>query len=617
MKRLWQRAGCAVILAALPLLLTLVATTPALARQYASMVMDARTGEVLQSQNADTRLHPASLTKMMTLYVAFQAIENGEIGLDTKVKITKAAAAEPASKLYLKAGSTIELRYLIRAAAVKSANDAAHAIADAIGGSVPGFAERMNLTAKALGMKNSTFRNPHGLTAAGHLSTARDMTVLGRHLFYDYPEYYNLFSRLTADAKVSTVANTNRRLLTSYPGADGIKTGYTDAAGSNLVSSAERGGVRIIATVFGGASSAARNQRIMELLDLGFRKAPQRVALRPPVKPGYIAFAAVAPAAETAAEAVAPKGARPERRPSYIVALAAAKANVLVAEAAVTRMAETGALIVEDGAVETAALAAPPPPRPDGLPPVEDMAGTSEEDEDGGEAGPTLAASDMPAIEDGETVELALAETVPTDAAPARRALSIEVTPDDAAAPAPVEPEVTMLGGIENALDAARAAFGASPVPRARVLAAAGADAVPVAAGEVLPEAVPTTVAAVAVAPEPEPEPARPVRSVTFSTSDMALAEVRPAAAGTVVSTRGGTDQWSVSVGRFATRWQAEKVLLRTALQQVDLLSGAKRQIVSKATGFEVQFVGLSQSKAELACQRLTARDERCTAFGS
>lgn len=260
----------------------------AAAAPYAALVMDARSGKVLYSRNADTRLHPASLTKMMTLYVVFEAIENGEISLDTKVTISRQAASEPPSKLGLKAGEKIKLRYLIRAAAIKSANDAATALAEAIEGSEARFARRMNRTAKALGMTRSTFKNAHGLTESGHLSTARDMSVLGRRLFYDYPQYYNLFSRKTAKAGPRSVNNTNRRLLSSYRGADGIKTGYTRAAGFNLVASAERGQERIIATVFGGRASHSRNVKVAELLDLGFARAPTRVAVNRPAKPAYL-----------------------------------------------------------------------------------------------------------------------------------------------------------------------------------------------------------------------------------------------------------------------------------------------------------------------------------------
>ncbi|WP_417726446.1 serine hydrolase [Roseovarius sp.] len=267
----------------------------AAAAPYAAFVMDARNGEVLYSNNADARLHPASLTKMMTLYVVFEAIENGEISLDDKVQISRHAANEPPSKLGLRAGSTIALRYLIRAAAVKSANDAATALGEAIEGSEAQFARRMNRTAKALGMNRSTFKNANGLTENGHLSTARDMSILGRHLFYDYPEYYNLFSRITADAGIAPVSHTNRRLLEAYRGADGIKTGYTRAAGFNLTASAERNGERIIATVFGGQSTASRNAKVAELLDLGFQKAPTRVAVHRPARPPYLGKLGTAP----------------------------------------------------------------------------------------------------------------------------------------------------------------------------------------------------------------------------------------------------------------------------------------------------------------------------------
>jgi D-alanyl-D-alanine carboxypeptidase len=261
------------------------------AAPYAALVMDARTGEVLYETNAETRLYPASLTKMLTLYIAFEAIERGEISLDTMVKISKHAAAEPPSKLGLKAGQKIQLRYLIRAAAVKSANDAATAIGEAISGSEEAFAKRMNRTAKAIGMKKSTFKNANGLTREGHLSTARDMTVLGRRLFYDFPQYYNIFSRRSTDAGMATVNNTNRRFLDSYKGADGIKTGYTNPAGFNLTASAERGGKRIIASVFGGKSTAHRNAKMAELLDIGFGEAPANALVQKPAAPNYDAVA--------------------------------------------------------------------------------------------------------------------------------------------------------------------------------------------------------------------------------------------------------------------------------------------------------------------------------------
>ena len=280
-------------------LLLVVAVTvaaPLKAAPYAEFLMDARTGETLRARNADTRLHPASLTKMLTLYIAFEAVRRGEITLDTPVRISREAARTPYA-IGFRAGSSVPLRYLLRAAAVRSSNDAATAIAEAVSGSVDAFSGRMNRTARALGMESSTFRNPHGLTQSGHLSTARDMSVMGRRLFYDYPEYYNLFGRRTTNVGITTVRNTNRRVLDGYRGADGIKTGFTNAAGFNLVASAERDGVRVIATVFGGRSAVTRNRRIIELFDLGFERAPARVAERRPAPPAYAGGAPAGPAA--------------------------------------------------------------------------------------------------------------------------------------------------------------------------------------------------------------------------------------------------------------------------------------------------------------------------------
>lgn len=282
--RLGQCVRSFVVMAAFAVLAACSGPQPVDAAPYAAYVMDARTGETLYAENADTRLHPASLTKMMTLYIAFEEIERGRLSLDTMITVSKNAAAQPPSRLGLKAGQKIQLRYLIRAAAVKSANDAASAIGDHIGGNTEKFAARMTKTAKALGMKNTTFKNANGLTAKGHLSTTRDMSILGRHLFYDFPQYYNIFSRRSTDAGIAEVNNTNRRFLDAYKGADGIKTGYTDAAGFNLTGSAERDGVRIIATVFGGKSTPDRNAKMAELLDLGFRKAGKNVVEEPPTK---------------------------------------------------------------------------------------------------------------------------------------------------------------------------------------------------------------------------------------------------------------------------------------------------------------------------------------------
>ncbi len=260
-----------------------VAAVPrfAAAAQYAAIVMDMRDGTVLYESDADRKQDPASLTKMMTLYLTFEAVRHGQISLDQTVRVSRHAASQPPSKLYLKAGQKVSIRSLIRASAIKSANDAAVALAEAVGGSESAFAKLMTAKARQLGMPNTSFRNATGLTASGHYSTARDMARLGRQLFFDFPEYYNIFSRKSDRAAGKRIWTTNR-LLSSYSGADGIKTGYTRAAGYNLVASAHRGDKRIIAALLGGRSSRWRNARMAELLDKGFGSADTRVAMVAP-----------------------------------------------------------------------------------------------------------------------------------------------------------------------------------------------------------------------------------------------------------------------------------------------------------------------------------------------
>ncbi|QMU60138.1 MAG: D-alanyl-D-alanine carboxypeptidase [Boseongicola sp.] len=454
-----------------------------MAAPYAAMVIDARSGKVLHSRNADTRLHPASLTKMMTLYVVFDAIEKGEISLDTKVLISKKAASEPPSKLGLRAGSKIQLRYLIRAAAVKSANDAATALGEAISGSEAAFARRMNRMAKALGMSNTTFKNAHGLTESGHLSTARDMTRLGRHLFYDHRDYYNLFSRKSTSAGIKSVRNTNRRLLNGYRGADGIKTGYTRAAGYNLVASAERGNERIIATVFGGRSTAWRNARVAELLDMGFDRAPSRVAVRKPKRP------------------------------------------ILLAEGASEN--STGKVVRASGLIAKSPRPLERPlPEPDADVLIAMQAGISD----------------------------VLAEVATPDAEKTAEV----VAEGSSAVPSPV-------------LAASLAAALVSPPPR------------PVAFAE------------------------RTAESEEVTRSEQVVV--------TRMSTSGGR-HWAINVGRFASRHEAEKMLLQTALVELGTLDTALRKVVHSSKGYEANFVGLSEEKAELACRRLLAQNMNCLPVG-
>ncbi|MGL4322201.1 MAG: D-alanyl-D-alanine carboxypeptidase family protein [Paracoccaceae bacterium] len=545
---------------------------PSGAAPFAAYVMDARTGETLFARNSETRLHPASLTKMMTLYIAFQEIEAGRISPDTMVRISEHAASQPPSRLGLRAGQTIALRYLIRAAAVKSANDAATAIGEAISGSEPDFARRMTETARALGMTDTTFRNANGLTAEGHLSTAKDMSVLGRHLFYDFPQYYNIFSRRSTDAGLSEVNNTNRRFLDAYEGADGIKTGFTNAAGFNLTASAERGGVRIIATVFGGTSTANRNAKVAELLDLGFNRAPRNAPVTIQEAPALVATqqAPEAPETDEAAIAAAVADASnattagktirlvttlnasplPRRRPGAETA-----AEVVVAEV------EAGA---DTAATDAAVLAM-----------QDDIAGALAE----------ALGEDLPAAANTDAAPVAVAELPVEESSEAAE----QVAAAEAVEEIPFE--VVAEAAAEGTLDGQAEALGE-----------------PVMLASVAPAARPTRSAPIFDAPEEDAQ-------VELAAADAGEASAQPEEVVLVMSTSGGR-HWGVNVGRFSSRSEAERALLRTQLAESATLNDSLRKVAERGGGYDANFMGLSQEQADLACRRLQARAIQCFTIG-
>ena len=249
------------------------------ARTYAYVVADARDGKIINSHNSRQIVHPASLTKMMTLYLAFDAIRYGRLKLDQKVTISKNAASEPPSKFWYKPGQRVSIRYLIRASAIRSANDAATALGEAISGSEKIFISDMNKAAKKMGMNSTNFLNAHGLTEIGHYSTAKDLLILARRLMLDYPEYFNIFSRLETYASGKTIKNTNYKFLRQYNGASGIKTGYTNAAGHNLAASAKRDEKQLIGIIIGTSSSSERAKKMIRLFDDAFKAIPKRKKL--------------------------------------------------------------------------------------------------------------------------------------------------------------------------------------------------------------------------------------------------------------------------------------------------------------------------------------------------
>lgn len=297
---------------ALAAALLLAVADRAAAQVLTSIVVDHRSGLVLSEDGADTVTYPASLTKMMTLYLVFEALRSGRVALGTRLPVSAEAARQPPSKLGLKAGSTIRVDEAIRALAVKSANDVAVVLAEGIGGSEARFAQLMTYRARELGMTGTRFVNASGLPDEAQRTTARDMSVLARRLLNDFPEYYGYFGLPYFVWRGRTYHNHNR-LLATYPGMDGLKTGYIRASGYNLAASAERDGRRLVAVVLGGASSGERNREMVRLLDQGF-------ARRLPADPAVAAASPPAPApppaavGETAAVAPSPRRAAPEAR---------------------------------------------------------------------------------------------------------------------------------------------------------------------------------------------------------------------------------------------------------------------------------------------------------------
>jgi len=244
---------------------SLTTISAAAAAQYAGIVVDAKTGKVLYSEDADSLRYPASLTKMMTLYLTFEALEAGKISKSTPVPFSKRASAEPPSKLGVRAGNSITVEQAILALVTRSANDASTALGELLGGSEERFGRIMTNKARALGMTRTTYRNANGLPNTAQMTTARDQARLGIALRQHFPQYYSYFSTRSFRFGKQTIGNHNR-LLGNVRGVDGIKTGYTRAAGFNLVTSAQADGRSIVGVVLGGRSGAARDAQMRALV---------------------------------------------------------------------------------------------------------------------------------------------------------------------------------------------------------------------------------------------------------------------------------------------------------------------------------------------------------------
>ena len=322
----------------------------------AVLVVDANTGHTLYANAADEPRYPASLTKMMTLYMVFDLIERGRLTYQTPIRVSEHAAAAAPSKLDLKEGEEIALIDAIRVLITKSANDVAIAVAEHVGGTEANFARMMTQKAHQIGMRATTFRNASGLPDPGQVTTARDMATLALRLQDEFPQHYVLFGTRTFAYKGETYRNHNT-LLFHYEGTDGIKTGYTRASGFNLVSSVRRGNKHVIGVVFGGASAATRNNTMRTVLNIGLVKASSHRTRK-----GTPALVARAPAAVPApvkvavprAERTAPETAALREQRAPLVEKVADKSSERPAEKAADPSSDKGLTMVRVRAVPVA-----------------------------------------------------------------------------------------------------------------------------------------------------------------------------------------------------------------------------------------------------------------------
>lgn len=261
-----------VIFVSFVITLSVAITSEAMANsRYASMIMEESSGRVLFSRNAHKQLYPASLTKIMTLYLLFEALQTKKVTLATKMRVSHTAASRSPSKLYLKPGQSISVKHAILALVTKSANDVATTISEHLAGSERAFAKQMTRKARALGMSRTTFKNASGLPNRAQLSTAHDMARLGVAVRRDFPQYFYFFSERSFSWNGRKYKSHNK-LLANFKGTDGIKTGYTNASGFNLVATTERNGVRLVGVVFGGKTGGSRDKHMIDLLSRQFKQ---------------------------------------------------------------------------------------------------------------------------------------------------------------------------------------------------------------------------------------------------------------------------------------------------------------------------------------------------------
>jgi D-alanyl-D-alanine carboxypeptidase len=634
-------------------------SAPALARaaRHAAMILDANTGAVLHNEDGDEQRHPASLTKMMTLYLTFETIESGRLKMSDKITISQEAASQAPSKLELEPGEEILVSDAIRAVITKSANDVAVALAEKVGGSEKNFVALMNTRARDMGMTKTHFENASGLPNNAQVTSARDMITLGLRLQDDFPVHYQLFATRAFSYNGATHRNHNT-MLNNFQGIDGIKTGYTSASGFNLVSSVHRNGRHLVAAVFGGSSAASRNGEMRNLLTRALTRASTektrkpapsliaklksvpKLAERP--KPKDKPKIEVAQAAPPAAPAAAPQpkpvaAAKPAAAPVPALAPAAAAVasgkSAPEAPAPLAAAAETAPIAADPIDVASAAHASSGPTAPIDVfkvkkimvaprqgpkrpaPSADETTDMSPEDvisdATGADSvlvappasGPIkIASADAPGPADALAQAFAAADT-PAQAETIIPKIAPTPVSTTARLPTPLDDKIAMLGARDAEPDAAPAVVSAPVVP---VTASPKAILKPTFPPK------PVAMAVAAAAPKRMIAPPAPVeRGRAPSSLQAQAAQIAPAAPqrSAALEPAAASGRYEIQIGAFGTIDEAQKALTAAQSRAATALAGhaSVTHPVQKAGRqvFRARFSGFDAQRAASTCTEL------------
>jgi D-alanyl-D-alanine carboxypeptidase len=605
-----------------------LSSNPTHAAPYADIVVDANSGAVLHATNPDARRHPASLTKIMTLYLLFEQLEAGKLKLDSPLKVSAEAAGQTPTKLGLKPGSTLAVEDAIKGMLTRSANDAAVVVAEAIAGTEADFAKLMTRKAQALGMKGTVYKNASGLPDDNQVTTARDQSTLGRAIQERFPRYYKYFSIRSFTFRGQSIANHNH-LLGKVEGVDGIKTGYINASGFNLVTSVHRGNRYLVAVVMGGSSGGSRDARMRELISEKIAQASTKRTAP------MVAEAGGRPDGNSAPVVVAKAEPKPESKPEpIVVAKAEARPEPMVvtkvepkaepkAEAkAEPRFAVASATSVPVRFNPSAAQAEPTatltqarvvagstePIRPVPVKTLTVRAGVQTASlaalhvaSPAAEPQPVQSAAPPPA-------PAAKSEPLPTPAAAAKpEPAAPALMPVAAAKPEPAAPPPTPVAAAKPEPAPSTPMAAAKPEPAAPLLPA------PAAATKPEPAAIPPTPVA-----GPKPEPPAP-RVATAAPVAPAAKPAPPAPAAKSAAPAAKPQHrpgWMIQVGAYPAEQAAKQRLSTVQSKASKMLTGAEAftETVDKGgtTYYRARFAGLDKDKAEAACKYLKKNDVEC-----